>query len=357
VARTALLAAVAVAALAGVAAGRWLAAEPSGTRPVTGAADSSRYESSGPPEGRLDEPWAVDAGQESVEAFSGRSYDPFLGYVLADYAGDYVNVTDGQRRSYQAADAGEDPYEVWFLGGSALFGFASQRDEHTVPSEVARLAEAAGTPVVVRNFGVPGYTNYQEVQVLADALLDGGRPDLVVFTDGYNDLSYQLGATYLGIAGAGRPAHIFSDLGAAAFAGAWGAPPELGLGAPEATPSLEEASSQTAAVYERGMELAERLGETYGFETLFTWQPSLHSLAPDADLMVSEGFDAQAEATFRAANRQVLDQLGPGVIDLSPALDQLEQPTLVNAVHFNEAGAAALGAALWEQIEPARGQP
>ena len=100
-----------------------------------------------------------------------------------------MNVNDGIRRSYEPAASG-DPVEVYFLGGSAMFGWF-QRDEHTIPSEVARLAEADGIPVRVVNHATPAYVNWQESLKLQALVTSGHRPDVAVFYDGANELVSQ----------------------------------------------------------------------------------------------------------------------------------------------------------------------
>ena len=69
-----------------------------------------------------------------------------------------------------------------------MFGFG-QRDEHTIPSEIARLAEADGIRIRSVNFGVESYNGYQETMAFADALAKDDPPDLVVFYDGVNEMS------------------------------------------------------------------------------------------------------------------------------------------------------------------------
>ena len=68
-----------------------------------------------------------------------------------------------------------------------MFGLY-QRDEHTIPSEFARLAEADGIPLRVVNYGSLAYVNWQEVLLLEQLVTGGSEPDLAVFYDGFNEL-------------------------------------------------------------------------------------------------------------------------------------------------------------------------
>ena len=71
-----------------------------------------------------------------------------------------------------------------------MYGFG-QRDQHTIPSELVRLAAADGVALEAHNFGTPAYVNWQGVELFARLLTEREAPDLVVFYDGYNDLSMQ----------------------------------------------------------------------------------------------------------------------------------------------------------------------
>ena len=112
---------------------------------------------------------------------------PVGGDRLEDHATEHVNVRDGARMTLEARC--QCPrLTVWFFGGSAAFGIG-QRDEHTVASELVRIAEADGVRLEVRNFGAPAWTLWQEYEAFAARLIDPDerRPDIVVFYDGFND--------------------------------------------------------------------------------------------------------------------------------------------------------------------------
>ena len=75
-----------------------------------------------------------------------------------------------------------------------MFGLY-QRDEHTIPSEFARLAQARRHPVRVVNYGRLAYVNWQESQLLEQLVGGSQAPDLAVFYDGFNEVvgQFQLG--------------------------------------------------------------------------------------------------------------------------------------------------------------------
>ena len=115
-------------------------------------------------------------------------YRPFVVYTLADYRGTYINEHDGLRKSYEAPlDPSRPTVEIQFYGGSTTWGYFN-RDIHTIPSEIARLAAAHGLPVKVTNFGVPAYVMAQETILFTEKISHGTRPDIAVFYDGFNEM-------------------------------------------------------------------------------------------------------------------------------------------------------------------------
>lgn len=134
------------------------------------------------------EPWLPDLARAIDDVWYGKRLDPFLGWAMPDHRSRWLNVTGGVRRSYEpTVRAGVRPVDVDFFGGSTMFGLF-QRDAHTIPSEVARLAEADGIPVRVSNYGRMAYNNWQESTLLSELASDGHVPDLAVFYDGANEL-------------------------------------------------------------------------------------------------------------------------------------------------------------------------
>ena len=135
------------------------------------------------------EPWAGALYPELGEAYGQAEYHPYRGWSIPDYRGDWVIVEDEVRLSYETALAGP-AVDVFFFGGSTMMGWV-QRNEHTIPSEVVRLAEADGIAVKAFNYGQPAYSHWQEVMLLQELVSEGKVPDLAVFYDGANELGAQ----------------------------------------------------------------------------------------------------------------------------------------------------------------------
>lgn len=289
-------------------------------------------------------------------------YVPFVGPRVEAVHGRHINSADGIRRSYEPAGTrGDDAIEMWFFGGSTMWG-EGQRDRHTIPSEVARLAEADGLDVRVVNFGERGYTAFQEFLLFEQELAERGAPDLAVFYDGQNELGtqqetlenlspqptiYQLATV----------AEAFSR--APALPGA-GAPAEPSLrtdyvetsllhkllrqadliesaGAQEADPAevapLDEVLENTRTIYARSVELLQALGRRSGTPVELFWQPGRRDNTPYLELA---------------------DQRPAGVHDLTGAFLGVPDDDLVfiDGGHTNELGAALAAEAMWARLRP-----
>ena len=303
------------------------------------------------------EPW-VDEYREALIDYQldGGSYTPFLVRGPRAFASGSLNTTDEERVSYQPTADGADPLRVAFFGGSVMFG-VGQRDEHTIPSEVARLAEKEGIALEVHNYGLPGWVSWQEMQYLERLLAGGAEYDLVVFYDGFNELlvqgtGYSPDPTHLG-AGVmdrfaadyheehevpGRPWDGLSDL-ASAYRRNSGIARLLGTADPDptaaqggllhATATPEEQADAALDIYGRAIALVRALGDAHDTPVRFFWQPS-RSGWPD-DLLAA---------------------LPDGVTDVSHALDGRQDELYIDEVHTNEEGAHLMAEAIWAEIGP-----
>jgi lysophospholipase L1-like esterase len=329
------------------------------------------------------EPWRVPLGAEINHVWNNKRYDPYLGWTMPDIHGRYVNVEHGVRRSYQPAAAGK-PVTIDFMGGSTMFGLY-QRDEHTIPSEFAKLAEADGIPVRVENYGRLAYVNWQETLLLEQLASGRSAPDLAVFYDGFNEVlgQFQLGPhaqpthleaqqvnARLGLgqrgsiklesdeslpAAAGRAwanVSLVHQLGREV--GLWAKPVKPGqptsIWPGDQTKQTERRGALAASIYGRGVDLAQRLSRSHGFETAFFWQPFLYSkriVKGEEELRGWLGTDADAWRKADAAARARLD---PAVDDVSTVFDGVREPVMYDFVHTNELGARVIARALYERL-------
>ena len=104
-------------------------------------------------------------------------WEPYVYWRRLPCSGSYINVdAAGLRRTWAPpARPGRRPLRIFFFGGSAAWG-TGVRDEHTVPSELARYLAAAGIDAEVVNYGETGYVSTQDVIALLRELQRGHRP-------------------------------------------------------------------------------------------------------------------------------------------------------------------------------------
>lgn len=315
-----------------------------------------------------DLPWVPDTMRELGGAAAQVVYTPASMTSVRDFEGRYVNVTNRVRRSHATTLPGE-PFDVWFFGGSTMFGFDAQRDEHTIPSEVVRLAEADGRPIRARNYGGPGMTNYQETLVFAQLVAAGERPDLAVFYDGINDIALGLFNSLAHLDVAGEPGQLQSDrvrdgwVSAGLVPGGTAAPPSPLIAGDDPVPAgdipLARLVDAVTDVYRQGVDLADDLGAANGFEVLHFWQPDLLSREPldpgEQALVAPQLTDEFIFASMKAYRERLVAELPAETIDVSTAFDALDVPVLADLVHVNEDGARAVAAAMYPAIGAALG--
>ena len=202
----------------------------------------------------------------------------FRHHPYLDYVHDY-NLTE----SCPNNNSNDEYLKINIYGGSTI-------DSGGIPQNLAKFLCEEGVNVKVNNFGQLGYVNTQEMIKLILQVREGGRPDIVVFYDGLNDLE----------ASAGRPRtnatkevfnfyffHKDNPLSHSIDA--------INLflrrkgfieGDPVSNAALidffeydlnEETfeAEKIMEIYLENVKIVDNLKEIYGFEPFFYWQPNL----------------------------------------------------------------------------------
>lgn len=114
-----------------------------------------------------DAAWLEDYYRE-LEASGRVAWKPYVYWRREPFKGEYINIdARGVRRTLPASPLAEEAVEVYFLGGSTMWG-TGVRDNYTVPSLVARECVGDGIGnVAITNWGETGYVSTQEVILLA----------------------------------------------------------------------------------------------------------------------------------------------------------------------------------------------
>jgi len=307
---------------------------------VTGAVSSADLAATS---AMADEPWA-EAYWAEFDALD-HEFEPFLLTRVGDADGAYINARDGVRDSYQST--ADSPVEVWFFGGGALWG-AGQRDEHTIASEVARLAEAEGRPVRVVNLGQPGYTTWQSALLFEQQLAVRPAPDLAVFYDGADDVAVQLEEVTM------TPSHYNLDGARVALTGRDSAADEAR--------DLWEDYRETSVL----TRLADGIRSVFGADVAYAGDGDdltdtvidlrarsralLESVAEDHDVATLTVWQAATGVSGDDGAYRRAAAAGGADADLSVLLDDLADEVYLDGVLTDEEGARLVAGALWPLI-------
>lgn len=336
------------------------------------------------PVGRPDD---VLAGRATADAYAGQSWarayfeefgrvreTSWRSYVYwrrRQFQGTYINIDErGFRRTWKPPQPQlrESVTKVFVFGGSVVWGEGA-RDEHTIPSYVAKALFAAGVDTVeVTNFGEAGYVTMQEVILLEEELRRGNVPTLAIFLDGVNDLFV---ARQRGAAGGTQnewrrerefnidvDGRIYREAAATFIQNTALYRAALGFHGPsvmqlDAT-RTEALADETVNLYLGTIEIARRLGEAYGFRTLFFWQPLVFT-KPTLSAWERRIVEHSDLGTFYARSypvaRRALER-APHVHDLSDLFAQDAAPRYIDFCHLGETGNEIVGTRIAADAAP-----
>ena len=319
---------------------------------------------------------------ENIERYQER-WDPYYVYRVGSMTTEFINVSNGVRATYRAAEPRGGPARLVFLfGGSAAWGHGA-RDEGTIPSWIAKVAEEHGDPLDVRNLAESGWVNWQGIAYLSQLLADGARPDTVIFYSGVNEVlggrswphirrpiwnaeavpramsdwalernrpfsrfwDYYRNTSYLWTLVNPRPSVL---------------PAAPAIARPESTARLVDE-------YLADRSFVEQLGRVYGFKTIFAWQltvadkpvlsaqersyagwlPRSPETTPAIDWWVMDG---DLKSQYEEVGRRVKAR---GVLDVTPVLKEVPSSTFIDWMHMSEAGNERVARALYEHLRTA----
>lgn len=334
---------------------------PDDTPPVTPQANGAGVDKLVCPKAQ-DGPNSAQPGWQDLSCEQARfvhrlRFDPLTTYSFADASGRYVNVEHSIRRTWHppACTTSCRRLKVWWFGASSAWGW-NQRDEYTLPSQLAKVASDHGLTLDITNYATPAWVLDQEVRKFEELTLTSPeRPDMVIFYDGGNELNRQKERNGRGRAGdesatSSYEAEIDDFL--------WNGPnlPDAkiwnrGSGWPIG-PHLEPAEIATHAMnrYRRDIVLGQRAAQFIGIEPVFVWQPLAASSPPAAS--TADVLPPIDVPIWKAMIPQALRELPAGVIDLSHSLDSVTTPVFDDVFHTNEAAADLVAKALFDRVQP-----
>ncbi len=202
-------------------------------------------------------------------------FDTWLQFRNKSISGRYVNVNGYIRKSIpEFISKGTDTLRIWFFGGSTMWGF-NVTDEETIPSKFAQLYQQTTKhtkSLHVINFGTRAYISFQELKLLQDRLLYETQPDIVIFLDGLNDVISSPTPLFR------EP--LYTGYMREYFKGNF--PIARGKNIKDSIEkyyqqngvrSINEIASTLFKNYTLTIKSVEQTGKSYGFHSLFVWQP------------------------------------------------------------------------------------
>jgi lysophospholipase L1-like esterase len=295
-------------------------------------------------------------------------WQPYVYFRPRPFRGETIAIgPDGLRATWQPdrsspENAGKKAVKLLLLGGSSLWGFGA-RDDHTIPSLLARKLHERGLNVEVKNLAELGYVSTQELIGLIVELQQGYRPDFVIFYDGVNDTTSALLAGEAGLttneSNRRREFNLLQSprrLGATLaekllvnssfYRLARALSSRLGQTAPvpgAGTPDFSTRSLARSVVerYGANIRIVETLARGYGFRPLFFWQPTVFD---KSNLTAAERDEAQKYAWTAPAFQMVYEEIresrelstDPAFHDLSKIFADEKTLTFIDYCHTTE---------------------
>ncbi len=301
-------------------------------------------------------------------------YEDYTGVGYRPFQGRYIDIdARGVRRTSSPARYAQMPPDTLLVfGGSTIWGYTA-RDEHTIPSQMSRLAAEQNLGIHIENRGVSGHAFAQEIIELILLLKGGARPEYVVFYDGANEVYNLLindgvvGRTHhypdfarvsagmTDVFGRRPQVSAFEGLRDAVYrlvreaslvyrAYAFVLParsdrPSVGRGDDAAaTDAIDRPAREAADWYRAWADLLERLSASYGFRYLCFWQPVL-PLEPERterEQQIVDYMGTYLEGLAHGTYRELLAQPPPRFIDLTDALRNRDPGTYLDFCHTTE---------------------
>jgi lysophospholipase L1-like esterase len=293
-------------------------------------------------------------------------WQPYVYWVVDAIQGQFINVgSDGLRHTYTPPDVPPDAPVIAFFGGSTAWGEGA-RDRYTIPSQVADLLHANGTPARVVSYAQTGYVSTQDLITFQMLIVNGQAPDVAVFYGGFNDVlsAYDQGVVGLTLQEGQRIAD--SEAGRLLRAGQPVLRPltadltarDLSVVAPDAA-----TADAIIARYLANARLAAQIGAANGVRVLFIWQPGLafkETLIGDevtayADMLARR---PRFDEFYRAAHAAFVEQIAsasdlPPFLILHDLFNGDERAIFYDIIHITELGNRAVA----ERIAAALAQP
>lgn len=303
-------------------------------------------------------------------------YQPYCLWGLSEVRSSTYNVLPrwgGIRKTVNPAkpDA-KRRIRVFFFGGSTAF--CSRLPDRYTPASCLSADLNGRYPDIefsVTNFGRGGYLSDQEVVLLTQVLTGGEIPDLVIFYDGVNDTINKVckaiphyhyhrfraveeagGKPRVGLVEAALRYEYVGQLASLLAK----RPPDATQYVTDREPLLENARAM-ADRYRQNLAFVEKLGEAYGFRTVFFWQPDLITTAKaitdeESGILRDDAQAAVWRPGFEIAHDTIRETMHgqKAFYDLSNALDAVEGTVFFDICHVSARANQAITSRIAETL-------
>ncbi|MFY8001445.1 MAG: hypothetical protein ACOVSW_22825 [Candidatus Kapaibacteriota bacterium] len=309
----------------------------------------------------------------------GQVYEPYSLWKNPDYEGKTFNIVGGYRKTVNPPYTQDDSVmKVFVFGGSTMF-CVDTPDEWTIASQISKKLHEAfpGKRFEVSNYGLPGFVNDQEAVLLSKLLMDGKRPDMVIFYDGFNEANLKVGPT--------KPIphglyEMYDQIHRSIKERLWGnlvwksSLLQLVMrsrtqgGKYEKNPQiLKERSEAVCQHYIGTIQFVQKLGAEYGFKTAFFWQPSLLTTAKPLTteetalktIVAASNGDCYG-ILHQTVRRQIFDNptfSNQPIFDVNNAFDSVKGAAFVDYAHLGPIGNEAIATSIVKHLQQSILQP
>ncbi|MBN1434939.1 SGNH/GDSL hydrolase family protein [Candidatus Fermentibacterales bacterium] len=304
----------------------------------------------------------------------------------------HMTILPGGERLTPGASPQPGAFEVFMYGGSTMWGW-DVPDSSTIPARLqAHINGADMPPVRVRNLAQGGWVSTQSLVDLILRLRVGDVPDLVVFYDGANEV---LSAFTCGVpgqpfamdklraalessdaGGSGNAPHLSSLLQASnlylLLSNLLLPPPPEPTLVPERErlaalePDLEALAGSTVALYTENLRVVQALGQYYGFEVQFYWQPVLcvgsrRPVGAESEILEAELPGLLELFSLTYERMQSESDSMPGLTCLTEAFADVDEELYTDICHVGERGNWIVATLIFDELAalaklPASGQ-
>jgi lysophospholipase L1-like esterase len=318
------------------------------------------------------QPWAATFWKEKPIASANLEYRPYIVWRRPAFHGETINIDENGYRRTTSSTCSDNTFTIWMFGNSALWG-ASSPDWATIPSYLAEDFKNAGNEICVKNFAEMGWVSTQSmVQLVLLLKHETHKPDLVIFYDGISDtflpseshtpdahMSFE--SIKKGMEGQMQERNTpfsylkrsytyrYLELLSASFGRPWHAPKAAEM-------DYGSEAEKTRSNYLANIHMVERLARTFGFRSLFVWQPTLLSgrkpLTSEEEHLkrVQEKAMAGSERLCQTTYRQFDDIKEPDFLNLANLLQDHPETLFADYSHLGPQGNEIVAKRIYQEI-------